>query len=103
MKNKFLICNNASFTEQDCVKESKIGLHVRKLKTNELSTRIYRVTDRLNIALSAYNWNSRNVLLTSCLRGERGEKFGLTYMYGEGREETGLLFFLSPSELKIRY
>ena len=30
-----------------------------------------------------------------------GEKFGLTY--GEGREETRLLYFLSPSELKIRY
>ena len=41
LKMKFLICNNASFTEQDCVKESKIGLHVRKLKTNELSAHVY--------------------------------------------------------------
>ena len=41
MKKKFLICNKASFTEQDCVKESKIGLHLRKLKTNELSAHVY--------------------------------------------------------------
>ena len=40
-KKKFLICNKASFTEQDCVKESKIGLHLRKLKTNELSAHVY--------------------------------------------------------------
>ena len=41
MKKDFLICNKASFTEQDCVKESKIGLHLRKLKTNELSAHVY--------------------------------------------------------------
>ena len=40
-KKKFLICYNASFTEQDCVKESKIWLHVRKLKSNELSAHVY--------------------------------------------------------------
>ena len=40
-KKKFLICNKASFTEQDNVKESKIGLHLWKLKTNELSAHVY--------------------------------------------------------------
>ena len=71
-KKKFLRCNNASFTEQYRVKESKIGLHVRKLKTNNLSANVYiEWLMGLNIALSAYNWNSRNVLLTSCLSGER--------------------------------
>ena len=82
-----MICNKASFTEQDCVKESKIGLHLRELKTNELSAHVY--IERLiglNIALSAYNWNSRNVLLTSCLRGERREKVRVDYMAKDAKK-----------------
>ena len=40
MGEKALICNNALFTEQDCVK-TKIGLQIRQLKTNKFSAHVY--------------------------------------------------------------